>query len=802
MGNRFYIRTIYIMCCLCLGCSRELMISNPKRPVITPTQLQVHGDKITFNVNTAVPAGTLSPTGVYRLVPRFTYENSEITLEPITFNGSRRAQNIEKNYFLDYLSDMDDGQLAIHGDFVDSKSGERAAYRLPLSSTKGVITTSRLLIEEYMPAYAELDPYYYEKDTLRLDYEFALGGSELLQNKVNGQLNKVLDSLILSDRIILGSRVIGTHSPVGSDAVNKRLSEQRAQEVKKLYDEKIVNHPSSELDKLELELQVEFNSWDIFIEKLKATALWERDKEVIAEITAKSSDYETVKSRLLVLPDIARISREVFPKLQMSRLEIVYGRTIRDEKQLNATVAQILDKDAADVMLFEDVLAIAQQESNRRKRIRLYETAVRLGESWELYNDWAATYLDSYTQWNDDRAQSHLNKVYDLLKRSIKIEKTEEALINLGITNSIAGRSDLATTYFDEAKVFIKSSAKLGNFYYESRGVAELKSGQYNQAIASFSKTEKQHKTLAYNRGLANLLAGKYDPAIASLSAALDLGSDSTRTLYTQAIAANKSLNRNLTVSCLSTTFRINPRYNDFFHGDYEFENINKVLFPRYPDSLKTRVRDFKRLKTYQLPVFAYPVPSPSFLSEIESEELSSLETYGQVGDFLINTLFDLGWKADDLTIFEMPGEVGGFAVLTRLEQTDEFGQSAFAPDRWEPEVKIRSGSSWKEFLGNYSNSLTYAKRGAYRLIVFIVTNEEVLAISDSDSKLPAQVSLKLLEAGSNKLSDSLRNVSYKDHRTSLLVYEFKKGSDKVELVSKASTDHYTSSGLKEKFTP
>ncbi len=512
--------------------------------------MEVHGDKINFNASATVPAGTLSPGAVYRLAPRFTYENTEIVLVPMEFNGSRHLQNIAKSYSLEYLPGMEDGKLEIVGNFTDTKSGEKASYRLPLSSTKGVITTSRLLEEDYVPAYSQLEPYYFERDTLRLDYEFALGGYELLQNQVNNQLNGKLDSLVLSDKIILGSRVIGTHSPVGSDAVNRVLSEKRALEVKKIFDDKIANHPSTELDRLGLELEVEFNSWAIFIEKFQATALWERDKDIISEIITDSSDYETVKSQLLKLSDIAEISREVFPKLQMSRLEIAYGRTIKDPQKFSEIVDEILNNQAEESISFRDILAITQQESNARRRIQLYESATGRGTSWELYNDWAATYLDSYNQWNQTRGKRHLANVYDLLKRSIKIKRSREANINLGIANSIAGRFDLALAYFERANSISNSSnSSINNAYHQSRAVAEVKSGNYEGAISSFNQSTGDKRVLAYNLGLANLLAGKYNSALEFFNTAMDRGADSSRTLYTQAIAANRSGNRNLTVN-------------------------------------------------------------------------------------------------------------------------------------------------------------------------------------------------------------------------------------------------------------
>lgn len=535
MNSRFSLGLFLSFPLLFLGCAKELMISNPKRPTINPTQLEVRGDKIDFTISSSVPPGTLSPDAIYKLTPKFFYASNEMTFDPIEFRGSKRLQNLDRGYSFDYLPEMGNGKLQVVGDFNNTKTGEKVAYRLPLLSTQGIITTSRLLKEVYVAAHSSQKPYFVEMDTLRLDYTFTLGSHEVLQNQINTRLNQKLDSLILSDKVILGSRVIGTHSPVGSDEVNRVLSERRATEVKKIFDKKIVNHTSTELDRLDIRLDVEFNSWLIFIEKLKTTNLWKKDQEIITKITSNSYDYETVKSKLLALPDIAAISREVFPKLQMSRLEIAYGRTFSSQQELKAAVDGIINAEAEKTLPLEDVLSIARLEPDARRRIQIYESAEQLGNSWELYNDWAATYLDSYRLWNKSLGDQHLLKANDLLQKSMDMEPSAEASVNLGIVNSIAGRFDVAMQNFEKAD----SQFGIDNMaYIEPRGVAEIKSGNYVGAINSLSKSNSSSSTTAYNLGLAYLLANKHNSSLALLDTALTRGADSAQTLYTKAISA------------------------------------------------------------------------------------------------------------------------------------------------------------------------------------------------------------------------------------------------------------------------
>ncbi len=168
----------------------------------------------------------------------------------------------------------------------------------------------------------------------------------------------------------------------------------------------------------------------------------------------------------------------------------------------------------------------------------------------------------------------------------------------------MAGRFDVAMENFGKASSEFNSNAA----YNESRGVAEIKCGDYISAIESLSKSNSNSSTTAYNPGLAYLLANKCYSSLALLDTALMRGVDSAQTLYTKAISTNRFNNRNLTVKCLRETFhlretfQLNPGYNDFFHQDHEFDNINKVPFPRYADSLTRPVRRFKKSSSYQLP--------------------------------------------------------------------------------------------------------------------------------------------------------------------------------------------------------
>ena len=755
------------------------MISNPKRPVITPSQLEVNGDEVKFKINAEVPGSTLSPGVTYSLVPRFKYGNRDIVFAPIKFTGSRKDQSLEKEYSFDFSPEMVDGELGVFGNFLHEKTGEQESYRIPLSTTKGIITTSRLLDESYQPAYSILKPYFFNLDTITLDFQFALGETDFLSNGTNSRYIDILDSLITSDNVFLSTSIIGTHSPVGSNEVNERIAKSRADRIQGIYQEKIRERTITTFDNLDPVTKVDFNSWDIFLEKLKESPYWiAYGDQVSAIIEGAGGDYEVVKTELQTVRGIRGIARDVYPKLQISRLRMIVASTLSQNDQFVKKFREIIQGEEEASMSVEDKLYVAQG-IDPRLRIQMYDSlAQRHESSWKLFNDWAATYLESYHRWDQSRGKGHVQRVYGLLSKSLDLYTSSEALINSGIVSSIAGRPQLAIQYFDEAS---KRNPVVTDSYHYSKGVIAVKAGEYRNAVMAFEKMNASDKTSDLNYGLALLLNSNYDKAIGKLNSALEKGADSSKTQYLQAIAANRSKNQNQAVQYLSSVFRRNPRYNDYYHDDHEFENINKVLLPRYPDSLKSPVPGFKRSRTFGVPVLAYPLPKATFQRDI-TNDIGQLNSSKGMDAYLKEVLTQLEWQSDDISFFQLP-EGKGFAILADLEQIDASGFSQFPPDRWEAKVRFGRASSPNDFLMNYLHSLSSISMGSYRLVVLTVEKSQT---PEGDQQL--------ILASTN---DSFSDFDCSGCTVNLSIYEFKKSFDgRVDQIEDTMIDHYSASGL------
>lgn len=163
--------------------------------------------------------------------------------------------------------------------------------------------------------------------------------------------------------------------------------------------------------------------------------------------------------------------------------------------------------------------------------------------------------------------------------------------------------------------------------------------------------------------------------------------------------------------------------------------------------------------------------------------------TFGEVEDSLTDLITDAGY--DWRQIYAFPG---GFAIVTRVEQTRADWTPMLPPDRWAADVGEIKDWSVSEVIRRFAS----APSGYFQVIAFIVTDQPVMTTtkpatySDLTSKLPP---------GADRLPKALSDPSINDDtRCTVLVYEFRKadGQDAVAIVpgSASARDHLTRASL------
>jgi len=193
------------------------------------------------------------------------------------------------------------------------------------------------------------------------------------------------------------------------------------------------------------------------------------------------------------------------------------------------------------------------------------------------------------------------------------------------------------------------------------------------------------------------------------------------------------------------------------------------------------------------LPRFPWPPPQASSKETISPELLTqelSNPTLGDIDSHLTKALRQMGHT--EYSYFAIPD---GYALVTRIEKIKNDGTPKSGSERWEANLDSMNDFS----LADYLKSLFTAKKGYYRIIVFIISQREW---GESSSIVTENEAMMWLRQGFVRLPDDLASTPfYPNYVSTALVYEFEQTSPKKEahLISPgklAAHNHLEASGF------
>jgi hypothetical protein len=167
------------------------------------------------------------------------------------------------------------------------------------------------------------------------------------------------------------------------------------------------------------------------------------------------------------------------------------------------------------------------------------------------------------------------------------------------------------------------------------------------------------------------------------------------------------------------------------------------------------------------LPEFPWPPPKPSTTASLTLGSLGQTPgtglTFHDVDARISEALTTAGY--DEKSYYGVPN---GFAVVTRLEQTDSKGYPE-SSDRW---VSSLSPISVTRFsLSKYLEALIGMPKGHYRIFVFIVTSDMVIQSGTPTTQGEAQT---WFVEGASKLPGYMETLPYtNEHACTVYIYEF-----------------------------
>src|SRR5690606_22474348 len=221
--------------------------SADQQVMVSPNPLEVHGDSVRFTVNAELPPRMMKMKVTYSLTPQFEYSGTVVPFtESITFNGDeinrKEAASQEETFCFPYRKGLANSQLHVTGNTSHKRSDKRLkgcrheVTRRLVSTPKLVRIGQFAADEEFKPIGVYMDHGYAEQNELEpveVQFFFEQGSSRRRPSEVNSDRGKFLKAFIASENVTRTVTITGTHSPEGSERVNRDLSKNRAEVIEK-----------------------------------------------------------------------------------------------------------------------------------------------------------------------------------------------------------------------------------------------------------------------------------------------------------------------------------------------------------------------------------------------------------------------------------------------------------------------------------------------------------------------------------------------------------------------------------------
>jgi hypothetical protein len=179
------------------------------------------------------------------------------------------------------------------------------------------------------------------------------------------------------------------------------------------------------------------------------------------------------------------------------------------------------------------------------------------------------------------------------------------------------------------------------------------------------------------------------------------------------------------------------------------------------PDKMKPSSEN----RTYVMPSFPFPPPKASASHTFEENVFAKANNLYEVSELIEGALKKSGYY--EKSYYKIPN---GFALVTRMEKIKIDGSPAEDTERWD----INPASTGNSFsLMSYFKSLFVADDGNYRIIVFLITSENM---RQTEEVMTMEAAKKYLTKGYNRLPNYFKTIPFsEDHSVSALIYEWHK---------------------------
>ena len=570
------------------GCAMNTMMKMAKDQQLTvdPDPLEVHADKVNFEISAVLPVKMLKPNLTYSVEPSYDYADKSAKFDEIKFtanefpNRDTQQPRVSEKFEMPYDSEMDKGSLTIVGWGTNDKNGKKKGPTEKMEIAKGLITTSKLVKPAYYGAYVSYD---YKDETVdgwtpdeeleptNVNFFFLQGSSVLRSSEKKSERGKFFQAFIAEKNVTRTVTITGTHSPEGSERINSDLSKNRAEKIEDYYKQMMDRYDyMGAADSIKFVLKPVIEDWTEFKTALEAyDGVDQAAKSEILNIVNGSGSFEDKEDALHKLSSYKTIFKDIYPDLRAAKTEILTVIEKRSDAEISVLAKQIAEgKLPADTLSYGELAYAAYLTPSLKEKAAIYEATVKTYDNWAAHNNLGAVYLNMAVE-GEGNMNSNVEKAVTQLEISLNKKNSAYAKGNIGSAELMQGNTEKAYASVSDA-VAMNPPSKIVYGFNGTKGSIEIMTANYSDAVKTLSNAADNADNL-FNKGLAQVLAKDYQNAVITFDELSDKDSDYAMSYYGAAIASSRLGKASDVVSNVKKAVDSDPELKSKAAGDLEF---------------------------------------------------------------------------------------------------------------------------------------------------------------------------------------------------------------------------------------
>ena len=570
------------------GCAMNKMMKMAKDQQLTvdPDPLEVHADKVNFEVSAVLPVKMLKPNLTYSVEVAYDYAGKSAKFDEIKFtsnefpNRDSQQPRVSKKFEMPYASEMDKGSLTVQGWGTNDKNGKKKGPTEKMEIAKGLITTSKLVVPAYYGAYVSYD---YKDETVdgwtpdeeleptNVNFYFLQGSSVLRSSEKTSDRGKFFQAFIAEKNVTRTVTITGTHSPEGSERINTDLSKNRAEVIEKHYRQMMDRYDYKGIaESIKFVLKPVIEDWTEFKVALeKYNGIDQSAKSEILNIVNGSGTFETKEKALNKLPSYKKIFNDLYPDLRAAKTEILTVIEKRTDAEISVLAKQIAEGTLpASTLSYGELAYAAYLTPSLKEKAAIYEATVKTYDNWAAHNNLGAVYLHMAVE-GEGNATSNLEKAVTQFEISLNKKNNAYAKGNMGSTELMQGNAEKAYASVSDA-VAMNPPSKIIYGFNGTKGALEIMAAKYSDAVRTLSSSADNADNM-FNKGLAQLLSKDYQNALVTFNELASKDGDYAMASYGAAIAQARLGKADAAIGAISTAVKADPGLKSKIASDLEF---------------------------------------------------------------------------------------------------------------------------------------------------------------------------------------------------------------------------------------